>query len=229
MESYMRCKLYLTTVEDPVEYQLEGINQIQVQEGIGLTFAHILRSILRQDPDVILVGEIRDLETAEIAIRASLTGHLVLATLHTNDAAGAITRLIDMGTESYLVSSTIRCIISQRLVRTICPNCRESYEVSSDFLKTVGLTISDKVVTLYRGRGCRNCFNSGFKGRTVIAELLQMNDEIRNLAVNKSFTSEITSVAINQGMKSIRQDGLEKVLKGITTLEEVLQVTEDIE
>ncbi|KPK43732.1 MAG: type II secretion system protein GspE [Nitrospira bacterium SM23_35] len=212
----------IITVEDPVEYQLKGIGQIHVNPRIGLTFASGLRSILRQDPDVIMVGEIRDLETAEIAMQASLTGHLVLSTLHTNDAPSALVRLIDMGIEPFLVVSSLTVVLAQRLARTICPGCKTAYEPSdieiSYFRKPPEL--------LYRGIGCEHCKNKGYMGRTGIFELLVIDNEIRPMITDKIDSQSIKNYAISRGMKTLRMDGLEKVLQGITTLEEVLRVTQ---
>jgi len=217
----------IITTEDPVEYQLDGINQIQVHTKIGLTFAASLRSILRHDPDIVLVGEIRDQETAENAIQASLTGHLVFSTLHTNDAAGAYTRMIDMGVEPFLVASTVEGVMAQRLVRRLCTQCKESYvpdaaELPSDFpadkLKEAG-------GKLYRNRGCRACRNFGFSGRMGIYELLLTTDRIRQLAHDRASTWEMTKAGVEEGMTSLRQDGWKKVLAGRTTIEEVARTT----
>ncbi|GAB4417622.1 MAG: type II secretion system ATPase GspE [Thermodesulfovibrionales bacterium] len=217
----------IITVEDPVEYQLRGIGQIQVNPKIGLTFASGLRSILRQDPDVIMVGEIRDFETAEIAVQASLTGHLVLSTLHTNDAASAITRLIDMGVEPFLIASSLVAVLAQRLLRVICPYCKESYEPSEAemayFLNSPPVT---EPALLYRGRGCDKCRGSGYLGRTGIFELLSINSEVRRLITGRSDSQLIKEHAVSGGMKTLYLDGLNKVLKGCTTLEEVLRVTQ---
>ncbi|MDH5202817.1 MAG: type II secretion system ATPase GspE [Nitrospirota bacterium] len=216
----------IITVEDPVEYQLKGIGQIHVNPKIGLTFASGLRSILRQDPDVIMVGEIRDFETAEIAIQASLTGHLVLSTLHTNDAPSAITRLIDMGVEPFLVASSLMGILAQRLVRVICPYCKESYE-PSDAERAYFLNLSPTHYSLlYRGRGCDRCKDKGYIGRTGIFELLIIDNEIRHMITGKIDSQSIKNVAISRGMKTLMSDGVEKVLQGVTTLEEVLRVTQ---
>jgi len=214
-----------------VEYQIDGLTQIQVNSDIELTFAKVLRSILRQDPDVILVGEIRDLETTEIALRAALTGHLVFATLHTNDAAGAMARLMEMGAEPYLIASSLRCAMSQRLVRTICPECKESLPPSPEILaylqKQVGADLAG--IKVSRGKGCRHCFFTGFRGRTVITELLVVNEDIRREIVQHATTSQLQEVAQRCGMKTMLQDGLDKVLRGVTTLEDVLEVCEDVE
>ncbi len=223
----------ITTVENPIEYRMDDITQIQVHPEIGLTFAHSLRSILRQDPDIILIGEIRDLETTEIAIRASLTGHLVFATLHTNDAAGAITRFLDMGTEPYLLASTLRCVLSQRLVRTICRRCYTEYVPDETVLQDIQLQLSDLAefheapVKLAYGKGCENCFNTGYYGRTAIGELLETNDEIRSLIVQRAHKVRIEEAAISNGMIPIHRDGMRKVLARETTYEEVASQTEE--
>ncbi len=218
----------IITVEDPVEYQIPGIGQIQVNPKIGLTFASGLRSILRQDPDVVLIGEMRDHETAEIAIQASLTGHLVFSTLHTNDAAGAITRLIDMGVEPYLVSSSVEGIMAQRLVRTICPHCRESYRPTEEMLREIGLamdSIPDQ--KLFRGAGCDQCFQSGYMGRSGIFEVLLVDDKIRRMILDRTNTGVIKKAALKKGMRTLRMDGALKVQEGITTIEEVIRVTQE--
>ena len=216
----------IITTEDPVEYQLEGINQIQVHPKIGLTFANLLRSILRHDPDIILVGEIRDLETAENAIQASLTGHLVFSTLHTNDAAGAYTRLIDMGLEPFLVSSTTEAVMAQRLVRTLCPHCKQPYypkpeALPSDFPQD-GLA---SAAPLYRQVGCRDCRHVGYRGRVGLFELLITTEEIRQLSHERVSSWAIQQAAVRQGMRTLREDGWRKVLAGRTTIDEVLRVT----
>jgi general secretion pathway protein E len=222
----------IVTVEDPVEYQLDGINQIQIRPKIGLDFASALRNILRQDPDVILVGEIRDAETAEIAIQSALTGHLVFSTLHTNDAASAITRLQEMGLESYLLSSCLLAVMAQRLVRKICPHCRTSYDLPPGFLDEVvqalealGADNTEAPSEVWRGKGCAHCANTGFSGRTGIYELIRVNDEIRRLVVKGADSGSILSKAQSLGMRTLRQDGLQKVLAGQTTFEEVMRVT----
>jgi general secretion pathway protein E/type IV pilus assembly protein PilB len=217
----------IVTTEDPVEYQLEGINQIQVHSKIGLTFAHTLRSILRHDPDVILVGEVRDLETAENAIQASLTGHLVFSTLHTNDAAGAYTRMVDMGVEPFLVASTVEAVMAQRLVRTLCPHCRQTYQPDrADLPDDFPWDEYQKLGTsLYKPVGCRECRNLGYRGRLGIFELLLTTDEIRQLAHDGASTWKIKKAAIQQGMRTLRQDGWRKVLSGKTTVDEVLRST----
>ena len=219
----------IITVEDPVEYQLRGIGQIQVHPKIGLSFASGLRSILRQDPDVILVGEVRDLETAEIAIQASLTGHLVFSTLHTNDAPGAITRLIDMGVEPFLVSSSLLGVLAQRLVRTICSECRETYRPLDSEVRELGLDPADLPEHgLYRGAGCATCMRTGYRGRTGIYELLTFSDAIRSAVLERTDSSTIRRVAMGEGMITLRRDGIRKVLTGMTTIEEVVRVTQDV-
>jgi type II secretion system protein E len=220
----------IITVEDPIEYELAGVNQIQVKPDIGLTFASGLRHILRQDPDVIMVGEIRDLETAEIGIRAALTGHLVFSTLHTNDAAGAVTRLLDMGIEPFLVSSSVEAIIAQRLVRTICESCKEEHQPSTEILREVGFPAADIGKTkFYRGRGCEECRYTGYKGRLGIFEVLIMSEALRPLVIERRSSTSIKQVACARGMTTLRDDGWDKVKRGITTLEEVARVTQEDE
>ena len=216
----------VTTVEDPVEFQLPGINQVQVDEKAKKTFAAALRSILRQDPDVIMIGEIRDHETAQIAFRASVTGHLVLSTVHTNDAAGAVTRLIDLGLEPFMVASALIGVVSIRLVRTLCPRCKEPYDVEASTLNRVGgsLTNDSKQVRLHRGTGCPNCRNTGYAGRTGIVEILEVNDALRSLIVRGAADSDIRRGAVDSGMRPMGEDGLGKVLAGRTTLDEVTRV-----
>jgi general secretion pathway protein E len=217
----------IITIEDPVEYQIEGIGQIQVNPKIDLTFARGLRSIVRQDPDVILVGEIRDLETAEIAIQSALTGHLVFSTLHTNDAASAVTRLIDMGIEPFLVTSSVLGIMAQRLVRVICKHCKEPYSPDEESLLSIGITPEmAEGKTIYRGRGCPSCLNTGYKSRTGVFELMLLDDTIKNLILKTSDANAIKRRAVKNGMISLRQDGARKVFDGITTIEEVFRVTQ---
>ena len=217
----------IITIEDPVEYQMEGVGQIQVNPKIDLTFANGLRSIVRQDPDVILVGEIRDRETAEIAIQAALTGHLVFSTLHTNDSASAITRLIDMGIEPFLVTSSVIAILAQRLVRTVCSECGESYMPDEEILNGIGLSPEmAKGKKIYRAKGCRNCLNTGYKGRSGIFELMILDDSINDLILKTSDSNSIEHMAVERGMLTLRQDGAMKVLKGVTTVEEVLRITQ---
>ncbi|KPK30979.1 MAG: type II secretion system protein GspE [Nitrospira bacterium SG8_3] len=217
----------IITIEDPIEYQIEGIGQIQVNRKIDLTFAKGLRSIVRQDPDVILVGEIRDLETAEIAIQSALTGHLVFSTLHTNDSASAVTCLIDMGIEPFLVTSSVISILAQRLVRVICKDCKEAYTPDQESLQNVGLT-PDMLAgnQIYRGRGCPSCLNTGYMGRTGIFELMGIDDRVKNTILKTSDANAIKHIAIEQGMITLRQAGAQKVLEGVTTIEEVFRVTQ---
>jgi len=217
------------TIEDPVEYQLDGVNQVQVKPQIGLTFASGLRSMLRQAPDIIMVGEIRDLETAQIAVQSALTGHLIFSTLHTNDACGAITRLIDMGVKPYLASSTVQGVLAQRLVRTICPSCREAYKPSEEEAKILSLSPEEvNSLKLYRGKGCPTCAYTGYKGRMGIFELFIMTDEARELVLNNSSSTELNKKAKESGMKGLKEDGLNKVKRGYTTVEEVMRVTQDV-
>ncbi|UCD36548.1 MAG: type II secretion system ATPase GspE [Nitrospiraceae bacterium] len=213
----------IITVEDPVEYQLSGIGQMQVNPKIGLTFAAGLRSILRQDPDIMMVGEIRDLETAEIAVHASLTGHLVLSTLHTNDAPGAAVRLIDMGIEPFLVSSSLVCVLAQRLVRTICPYCKTAYTPSKQELQF--LRLDPPPAELYQGAGCGKCLDKGYLGRTGIYELLEITPEVRTLIAEKKDAQTIRSAAIRSGFRPLQKNAVDKILKGVTTVEEVVRVT----
>lgn len=217
----------IITIEDPIEYQLKGIGQIQVNPKIQLTFASGLRSILRQDPDVIMVGEIRDTETAEIAIHASLTGHLVFSTLHTNDSAGAITRLLDMGIEPFLVSSSVVAIVAQRLVRQICPECRVSYRPTPEELGKLGIKQAPPHLVFHRGKGCAHCINTGYRGRSGIYEILVLDDELRNLILSKVDSSKIKAKAVSKGMLTLRDDGARRILSGMTTTEEVLRVTQE--
>ncbi len=217
----------IITVEDPVEYQLKGVNQIQVKPQIGLNFANTLRHIVRQDPDIIMIGEIRDLETAEIAIQSALTGHLVFSTLHTNDAPSAITRLLDMGVENFLLSSTIRGILAQRLVRVICMDCKERdpSTVDKEQLNILGIRGDS---TLYRGKRCEKCAFTGYFGRSGIFELLLVDDDIRTLILRNADSNQIREAARRHGMKTLLEDGAEKVKAGITTLSEVLRVTQEV-
>ena len=212
------------TIEDPVEYQLRGVNQVHVRPQIGLSFASGLRSIVRQDPDVIMIGEIRDSETADVAIQSALTGHLVFSTGHTNDAAGAITRLQEMEIESFLISSALLGVLAQRLVRIICTQCKESYPIEPDLLLELG--IDDPAPThVFRGKGCDHCNNTGYRGRTGIYELLVIDDNIRKLILANAGTQEIRERAMQLGMTTLRQDGWRKILEGITTIEELNRVT----
>jgi type IV pilus assembly protein PilB len=216
----------LLTAEDPVEYDIEGIMQVAINDNVGLTFAKALRSFLRQDPDVIMVGEIRDLETSQIAIQASLTGHLVLSTLHTNDATGAVTRLIDMGVEPFLISSTLMAVLAQRLVRTVCKKCRTPFEPTENQLTLLNLSphdIGEKV--FYYGRGCANCNDTGYKGRKGIFELLMMNEPVRALINERAPTVVLRQKAVELGMVTLREDGLRGIFDGETTIEEVVKYT----
>ncbi len=216
----------IITIEDPIEYQLNGIGQIQVNSKIGLTFASGLRSILRQDPDVIMVGEIRDVETAGIAIHASLTGHLVFSTLHTNDAAGAVTRLLDMGIEPFLVSSSVVAVIAQRLVRKICPECRTAYRPGAEECQKLGLDLNEEY-SFFKASGCSHCLKTGFKGRFGIYEILLLDDELRNMILSKLDSTLIKAKAVSKGMLSLRGDGALRVVAGLTTTDEVLRVTQE--
>ncbi|MBN1361747.1 MAG: type II secretion system ATPase GspE [Sedimentisphaerales bacterium] len=218
----------ILTVEDPVEYQLPGVGQMQIKPKINLTFASSLRHILRQDPDIIMIGEIRDLETAEIAIQASLTGHLVLSTLHTNDAPSAVTRLIDMGIEPYLISSSVVGVMAQRLLRTICPDCRQPCQAQD--IAEIPAELRQPGTSdarLYKGTGCETCLQTGYVGRTGICELMIVDDEIRDLVVQRRGAHVVKQAALRAGMTTLRQDGLRKALAGVTTLEEVYRVTQD--
>ncbi|HUV03740.1 MAG TPA: ATPase, T2SS/T4P/T4SS family [Armatimonadota bacterium] len=216
----------IITIEDPVEYQLSGISQVAVHVKAGLTFGTALRSFLRQDPDIIMVGEMRDMETGEIAVEASLTGHLVLSTLHTNDAPSAVIRMVDMGIEPYLISATVIGVLAQRLARKVCQNCKEEYQVRASELRVLGYQAQDRdeMVTLWRGRGCEACRHTGFKGRSGIFELMVTNDEIAELIVRRAPLADIREAARANGMKELREDGLDKVLAGATTPEEVRKV-----
>ncbi len=214
-------KKNILTIEDPVEYRLERINQVQVKPEIGLTFSNVLRSFLRQDPDIILVGEVRDLETAEICVRSALTGHLVLSTLHTNDAAGAISRLVDMGVPNYLVASSLRLVIAQRLVRSLCPHCKEPYEVKNE--KIPG-NIKLNTQVIYKPKGCEKCKFIGFKGRSLVAEVILIEDELREAIYKNMSPAEIMKIAKRKGTLSLLESGIKRVEEGITSLEEVLSV-----
>jgi len=219
----------ILTVEDPIEYQLPGVGQTQIKPKINLTFANCLRHILRQDPDVIMIGEIRDIETAEIAIQASLTGHLVLSTLHTNDSASAVTRLIDMGIEPYLISSSVVAVMAQRLLRVICPHCKRPYNLEEEIISLWNGSekISAPDAQFYKGFGCKNCLETGYFGRTGIFELLVIDDDIKELIIKRTGSHIIKEVAIEKGMSTLQEDGLHKALAGQTTLEEVFRVTQD--
>ena len=216
----------LITTEDPVEYDIDGIIQVQIKTDIGLTFARCLRHILRQDPDIVLVGEIRDLETAEIAAQASLTGHLVFTTLHTNDAPSSIARLLDLGVEPFLVTATLEGVIAQRLVRKICEKCKTPYEPTEAQLMELGLTQEDiKGKKFYYGRGCNRCNNTGYKGRTAIFEIMTLNDEIRDLIMNQASTNVLRVASQKAGMKLLRDNGLAAIYDGTTTIDEVIKET----
>ncbi len=219
----------IITVEDPVEYQMDGINQIQAKPQIGLTFASALRSIVRQDPDVIMIGEMRDLETARIAVQAALTGHLVLSTLHTNNAAGGITRLLDMGLEEYLLTSTVNGILAQRLVRKLCTACKQAYPASDILIEDMQLRryAPEGIITLYKPVGCSACSGLGYRGRFAIIEFLPMTNPLRQLVMAREDSEAIQKLAVSEGMSTLYEDGLAKVIQGITTLEEVLRVTSE--
>ncbi|MBW1692912.1 MAG: type II secretion system ATPase GspE [Deltaproteobacteria bacterium] len=217
----------IITIEDPVEYQIKGISQIQVNPKINLTFAMGLRSIVRQDPDVILVGEIRDQETAEIAVQSALTGHLVFSTLHTNDSASAITRLVDIGVEPFLISSSVLAVVAQRLIRVLCKDCKQPYTPDETALKSIGI-IQDQIeeAIFYKAEGCENCFHTGYKGRTGIFEIMRMESSLKSLILHTYDSNLIKSEALNQNMITLRQDGVQKILKGVSTIEEVIRVTQ---
>jgi len=214
----------IITIEDPIEYQLGGISQMQVATKKGMTFVTALRHVLRQDPDVIMVGEVRDEETARMAIQSSLTGHLVFSTLHTNDSAGAISRLLDLGVEPYLVSSSLIAVLAQRLVRRICPECRQEYHPSEGELRELGLTADSG--QFFIGAGCSKCFNTGYKGRTGIYELMMVDEQIREMINVRQTAGVIKQKAIDKGLQTLRMYGAKKVLLGATTIAEVLRVTQ---
>jgi type II secretory ATPase GspE/PulE/Tfp pilus assembly ATPase PilB-like protein len=218
-------KYNIVTVEDPVEYQLTGINQVAVKADVGLGFGEALRSILRQDPDIVMIGEIRDNETADIAVKAALTGHQVLSTLHTNDAAGAIARLDDMGIEPFLISSSVILTCAQRLVRRLCPNCREEFAPEPEILAK--LNIEDDGTVFYRGAGCSRCKGRGYVGRAAILEVLPVSEAVRRLIIKRASASVIKNQAISEGMKTLRMVGIDKAREGVTSLEEVLGVTSE--
>jgi type II secretory ATPase GspE/PulE/Tfp pilus assembly ATPase PilB-like protein len=219
----------ICTVEDPIEYAMSRITQIQVNPTAGLTFAAGMRSLVRHDPDIIMVGEIRDKETVEMAIHSALTGHLVLSTLHTNDAPGAVPRLLDMGAESFLVASTVNIVIAQRLVRRVCTACIKRFEPSKETLSAFEKRFGKKIkeMDFYKGEGCEECGGKGYKGRVGIFEVLEVNDEIRELILKKSATDKIRKAAVKAGMVTMLSDGLDKVSAGVTTLEEVLRVVQE--
>jgi len=214
----------ILTAEDPIEYEMAGINQVLVRQDIGLTFARILRSFLRQDPDIIMVGEIRDAETAEIAINASLTGHLVFSTLHTNDAAGAFARLIDMGVEPFLVASAVAAVMAQRLVRRLCPHCRKPEPLD---MALWGQTTPPPAKEVFTAAGCDRCTRTGYRGRLGIFELLVVNDAVESLVINRRSSSEIRQTSVSAGMRTLRDDGWQKVFNGVTTVEEIIRATEE--
>ncbi len=217
----------IINIEDPVEYQIDGIGQVHVNRKVGLTFANGLRTIVRQDPDVILVGEIRDLETAEIAIQAALTGHLVFSTLHTNDAASAVTRLIDMGIEPFLISSSVLAIIAQRLIRTVCPYCKCPAQLNGDYMRELNIAHEDLArASVCTGAGCEKCMGTGYYGRTGIYEIMRITESVRKTFLTTSDADTIKRMAIQEGMRTLREDGAEKVLRGISTTEEILRVTQ---
>jgi general secretion pathway protein E len=227
LQSINKPNINIITIEDPVEYQIKGISQIQVNPKIDLTFARGLRSIVRQDPDVILIGEIRDMETAGIAVQSALTGHLVFSTLHTNDSASAITRLVDMGVEPFLISSSVLAVAAQRLVRVLCNSCKKAYQPSTIYLKSIGVDpdhFGDSHI--YKAVGCEKCIATGYKGRLGIFEIMLLNEQIKSLILETFDSNRIKNEAAKQKMISLRQDGIEKVLQGITTMEEVLRVTQ---
>lgn len=220
----------IITVEDPIEYQLQGVNQIQIAPKIGLTFAAGLRHILRHDPDIMMIGEVRDFETAEIAIRAALTGHLVFSTLHTNDAAGAVTRLLDMTIEPFLVSSSLECLIAQRLVRVICPKCKVALEAKEEIFAQINdFDFNRSTAQIFEGKGCEECRFTGYQGRTAIYEILTISEAIRELVIRRAPSQQIKQKAVSQGMRTLRQNGLQKVFQGITTFTEVIRVTQQEE
>lgn len=219
----------IVTVEDPIEYHLKIINQVQVNPKVGITFATALRHILRQDPDIVMIGEIRDRETAEIAIHAALTGHLVISTIHTNNAVGTISRLIDMGIEPFLIASAITCLVGQRLIGGVCPKCKVPYQPSPNMLKDLGIAVTDKPFTFYRGEGCNVCKGTGLKGRLGIFEVLVINETVRRMIIEKKDVGAILSASMKEGFRTLRYEGLRAVVNGHTTIEEVLQATQEIE
>jgi type IV pilus assembly protein PilB len=216
----------LITVEDPVEYQMSGINQVQVNSEVGMTFPAALRAMLRQAPNVIMIGEIRDAETANIAINASLTGHLVFSTLHTNDAPSAVARLVDIGVQPFLVSSAVRAMVAQRLVRKICPNCKQPYDLLESEMRSLGIDPSQLAeASVLKGKGCERCKHLGYKGRAGIFEMFIVDDEVRHMINSKATTIELRKRAREMGMRTLREDGIRKVLNGMTTAEEVISAT----
>jgi general secretion pathway protein E len=229
LDKLNRPDVKILTVEDPVEYQMPGINQIQVKPQISLTFANALRSIVRQDPDVIMIGEIRDLETAEIAVQSALTGHMVLSTVHTNDAPSTVNRLLDMGVEDYLLTSTVVGILAQRLVRSLCTQCRKPYVALPEVVEQMGLRrfVPEGEVRLHHAVGCPQCAGTGYHGRLGIMEMLPMSDRIRSLVMRHANSSELREAAVADGMESMFENGLRKAVAGVTTIEEVLRVTRE--
>ena len=216
----------IMTAEDPVEFYLEGINQVNIHEKIGLRFSTILRNFLRQDPDIMLVGEMRDFDTVDIAIKAALTGHLVFSTIHTNDASSTVTRLVNMNVEPFLIADSVRLIVAQRLVRKLCKNCREEHKLTPDALQDIGFSPEEaKKVKVYKPKGCSSCHNTGYKGRTALFEVLEVSDDIKELILSKAQSKDIKTTAMKQGMLTLRQSGLYKISKGVTSVEEVLRVT----
>jgi type IV pilus assembly protein PilB len=229
MQAIKSDEVNIVTVEDPVEFELAGINQVQINEKVGLTFPYVLRSILRQDPNVIMIGEIRDVDTAEIALQASLTGHLVLSTLHTNDAPSAITRLLDIGMAPYMIASSVVCIVAQRLVRVICQDCKEEYIPNAELLGRLGLDIKTLPFKFYHGAGCSKCGNTGFKGRTVIEEVMVMSRKLRELTQSGATADQLREAAMALGMTTLGISGMNKIEMGITTIEEVLKAVQQKE
>jgi general secretion pathway protein E len=226
LSSINKPDINIITIEDPIEYQIKGISQIQVNPKIDLTFARGLRSIVRQDPDVILVGEIRDPETAEIAVQSALTGHLVFSTLHTNDSAGAITRLVDIGVEPFLISSSVLAVAAQRLVRTLCNDCKQPYAPDDATLKSIGITMDQfQTSTIFKAKGCENCLDTGYKGRTSIFEIMLLDSQLKSIILKTYDSNRIKNEALKLNMVTLRMDGIQKVLSGISTIEEILRVT----
>ncbi|MCG2703839.1 MAG: Flp pilus assembly complex ATPase component TadA, partial [Candidatus Omnitrophica bacterium] len=226
LSSIDRAKKKILTVEDPVEYQINGINQVQVKTKIGLTFARVLRSMLRQSPDIIMVGEIRDMETAKISVQSALTGHLIFSTLHTNDAPSAVTRLVDMGIQPYMVAATLQAVLAQRLIRLLCGHCKEPYLPPKDERRILEIPLDEEGVTLYRARGCYHCAHTGYLGRTGIFELLLLDEEIRQLTHECMSSTVLRERARAKGMKTLKEHAREKVLSGITTFQELVRVTQ---
>jgi type IV pilus assembly protein PilB len=218
--------LKIITVEDPVEYDIDGIVQVPINEEIGVTYPKVLRTVLRQDPDKILVGEVRDAETAQVAVEASLTGHTVFATVHTNDAPSAITRLVDLGLEPFLITATLEAIVAQRLVRRVCPACKTSYQADEDLLRELGREGEPlRGATLYYGKGCDQCFHTGYRGRTAICEIMRVDAGLRRAILARVSTAELRDLARAGGMRTLREAGLKAVLEGVTSLEEVRRET----